>query len=66
MTYYPSPKLFALLIGINKYKDPNIQNLAGAVADVYAMRNFLLSTFSRNKITILRDEKATRILQELL
>ncbi|KAG6906652.1 hypothetical protein DXG01_012738 [Tephrocybe rancida] len=58
-----SPALFALVIGINKYKDPEITPLHGAVNDADAIENFLLGSkkvISQGRIVNLRNEEATR------
>ena len=56
------PPLHALIIGINKYKSPTINNLSGAVADADAMEQYLRSELHvpADHITNLRDDKATR------
>ncbi|KAJ6535024.1 caspase domain-containing protein [Mycena capillaripes] len=65
----PRPRLFALLIGINKYNSHEIRNLNGCVADVLDMQTFLEKTLRvpSNRIQILLDEHATRaqILQHI-
>ena len=57
----PSP-LFALLVGIDRYRHPSIVNLCGAVNDANAVEDFLISEVgvSKDRIVILRDEEATR------
>ncbi|KAG6843370.1 hypothetical protein H0H87_005332, partial [Tephrocybe sp. NHM501043] len=65
LTYYdgsPTPSLFALIIGINKYADPSVPDLLGAVNDAIAVKHFLASNASlaKNRIIILRDEEATQ------
>ncbi|KAG6862577.1 hypothetical protein C0993_002544, partial [Termitomyces sp. T159_Od127] len=54
--------LFAVLIGINKYKDPKIPDLCGAVGDADAIENFLISEVGvmKDRIVNIRDEEATR------
>ncbi|KAG6901496.1 hypothetical protein C0995_011174 [Termitomyces sp. Mi166 len=52
----PSSSLFALSIGINKYSNPSIANLHGAVHDANAAENYLIS---EDRIVNLRDEEAT-------
>jgi hypothetical protein len=64
------PSLFALVIGINKYKNhPSPQNLGGAVQDADAVREFLISELRvpEQRIINLRNEQATRevMLKEL-
>ncbi|GAB1544635.1 hypothetical protein NUACC21_73110 [Scytonema sp. NUACC21] len=53
---------WALLIGINKYKYSNINQLQGCVNDVELMSKILQENFgfSANNITRKRDEEATR------
>jgi uncharacterized caspase-like protein len=55
-------KLFALIIGINKYKYPFPPNLAGAVADANAWVDYLTVKLRvpRDRITTLLNEQATR------
>ena len=55
-------RLFALIIGINKYKDPAVPDLRGAVPDADAVQKFLISKVdvTKNRIVILRDGEATR------
>ena len=52
----------ALIIGINTYASPKMQNLKGAVADAIAMKNYLENTLglSASRIRMLTDEQATR------
>ena len=59
---YTSPRLFALVIGIDKYKDPNIRRLSGAVADAEAVCEFLCSRVHvpDERIVIMRNEQATK------
>ena len=56
------PSMFAVLIGINKYNDPAICNLSGAVADAEAFQQYLVEHVGvqRDRIICLRDEEATR------
>ena len=58
----PPPRLFALIIGINKYESPNITNLLGAVPDADAVRDFLQKQLGvpSSQIRNLRDSGATR------
>ncbi|KAG6918442.1 hypothetical protein DXG01_014623 [Tephrocybe rancida] len=62
----PPPSLFAVIIGINKYMDPAILDLRGAVNDANAVEAFLTSEVGvpKDRIVNLRDEEATR--QEML
>ncbi|KAG6808941.1 hypothetical protein H0H92_002294 [Tricholoma furcatifolium] len=60
--------LYAVVIGINKYKDIGVPDLLGAVADADAISQFLLRIHvPQNRIVNFRDEEATRkaILQAL-
>ncbi len=54
--------MFAVLIGINKYKDPQISPLHGAVADADAMSEFLVSDLHvpKDRIVNLRNKQATK------
>ncbi len=54
--------MFAVLIGINKYRDSAICNLNGAVADAEAFQEYLVEHVGveRDRIILLRDEEATR------
>jgi hypothetical protein len=56
------PRLFALIIGINKYQSTQITDLLGAVADADAMRDFLQKQLGvpSSQIRDLRDSEATR------
>ncbi|THU90069.1 hypothetical protein K435DRAFT_864623 [Dendrothele bispora CBS 962.96] len=58
----PTPSIFALVIGINKYLDPGIDNLYGAVADADSIRDFLVQDLGipQKQIKDLRNEEATR------
>ncbi|THU80313.1 hypothetical protein K435DRAFT_972820 [Dendrothele bispora CBS 962.96] len=58
----PRPSLFALVIGVNKYKDPGIEDLNGAVPDADNVQKFLTSELHvpEDRIVNLRDEQATR------
>lgn len=58
----PPSSLFALIIGINKYKDPDVPDLHGAVPDANEVQKFLISKVgvAENRIVILRDAEATR------
>ncbi|THU91188.1 hypothetical protein K435DRAFT_909316 [Dendrothele bispora CBS 962.96] len=59
---HPTPSIFALVIGINKYLDPGIDNLYGAVADADSIRDFLVQDLGvpQEQIRDLRNEEATR------
>jgi hypothetical protein len=52
------PRLFALVIGINRYK--KLPKLSGAVADANAVIDYLSSKTSSSRIISLKDEEATR------
>jgi hypothetical protein len=56
------PRLFALIIGINKYESPNIPNLFGAVPDADAVRDYLQKHLGvpSSQIRDFRDSEATR------
>ena len=54
-----APRLFALIIGIDKYKDIT-PNLSGAVADASAMMQFLSTKASAVRTVFLQNEGATR------
>ena len=53
---------FALLVGVNKHADKEMQEIRGAVNDVQDMRQMLVDLygFETNKINLLTDEHATR------
>ena len=53
------PRLFALVIGINRYKELR-PKLSGAVADADAIIDYLSSKTSSSRIISLKDEQATR------
>lgn len=56
-------QIFALVIGIDQYMFPGVQNLEGAVADAESVRNFLSNSTSLSTpdhITLLLNERATR------
>ncbi|KAG6875959.1 hypothetical protein C0993_006569, partial [Termitomyces sp. T159_Od127] len=57
-----SPSFFALIIGINKYMDPDIPDLRCAVNDADAVEHFLTSEIGipKDRVMNLRDEGATR------
>jgi hypothetical protein len=57
-----SPSLFALLIGINEYTSPDVDDLCGAIADAEAFKSYLgdhLGT-STSQIATLYNKQATR------
>ena len=58
----PPPRLFALIIGINKYESPDIPNLLGAVYDADDMLSYLQVSLGvpTSQIKNLRDSEATR------
>ena len=53
------PRLFALVIGINRYKEIR-PKLSGAVADANAIIEYLSSKTSASRILSLKDKQATR------
>ncbi|KAG7442728.1 uncharacterized protein BT62DRAFT_1079102 [Guyanagaster necrorhizus] len=65
----PAPSLFALIIGIDEYKDPGVPNLSGAVADANHVEKFLVDVVrvKPENIKHLRNEEATRhvIIEEI-
>ncbi|KJA24870.1 hypothetical protein HYPSUDRAFT_38216 [Hypholoma sublateritium FD-334 SS-4] len=57
------PRIFALIIGIDNYKDTKIDRLSGAVADAENMRDFLVDDLRVSKdqrIIELYNEQATK------
>ncbi|KAG6807075.1 hypothetical protein H0H92_008911 [Tricholoma furcatifolium] len=57
---FPS-SLFALIIGIDNYRDPCLSNLRGAVNDANAVQEFLLEFgVNRDRIVLLCNEEATQ------
>ncbi|CCL99700.1 uncharacterized protein FIBRA_01721 [Fibroporia radiculosa] len=58
----PHPRLFALIIGIDKYKSTSIADLSGAVRDADAVRDYLQEQLGvpESQIRNLRDSRATR------
>ncbi|WP_030434616.1 caspase family protein [Actinoplanes subtropicus] len=54
--------LYALLVGINEYADPDVPNLRGCVNDVEAVEAYLTrpDAESRPRIKVLRDGEASR------
>ncbi|KAF8153827.1 caspase domain-containing protein [Crassisporium funariophilum] len=54
--------LFALIVGIDEYKDPPIPNLKGCVQDSNSIYKFLIESFHANPLHIkhLKNEQATR------
>ncbi|KAK0214586.1 caspase domain-containing protein [Armillaria fumosa] len=65
LTERPTPSLFALVIGIDKYMhcSEQLKNLHGAVADADAVKAYLLDTLDipEHRIKTLRNEEATRV-----
>ncbi|KAK0471053.1 caspase domain-containing protein [Armillaria novae-zelandiae] len=59
----PTPRLFALVIGINKYLSNEVRDLSGAVADADDVSEFLQKTLGvpKDQIKNLRNEQATRV-----
>lgn len=55
-------KKWALVVGINKYKDASLPELPGAVNDSKDVRDLLSATlgFEKGAVTVLNDDKATR------
>ena len=63
MSLYRAPlRLFALIIGINKYESPDIRDLLGAVPDADAMQKYLQEHLRvpGSQIRNFRDSEATR------
>ena len=64
LLHRPSPRLFALIIGINEYKSPKIPVLSGAVPDAEAVRDYLQNPshlgVPSSQIRILLDSEAKR------
>jgi hypothetical protein len=58
MTY----RRYALLLGINEYRDPEIQPLAGAKADALAMYVFLLTRLRFDRTQLVEAEQAHQFL----
>ncbi|KAF8970609.1 hypothetical protein BDZ97DRAFT_1914501 [Flammula alnicola] len=58
----PKPRLFALIIGINSYREKCISPLKYAVADALAMANYLQTHLKvpPNQIEMLLNERASR------
>ncbi|KAF5317642.1 hypothetical protein D9758_018630 [Tetrapyrgos nigripes] len=56
-------RLFALIIGIDNYEDPSIQNLSGAVLDAENVKNCLTDTLGvlQSNIQTLYDTQATKV-----
>ncbi|KAK0218645.1 caspase domain-containing protein [Armillaria fumosa] len=63
ITISHSAPLFALVIGIDKYRSSGIRDLSGAVADANAVDAFLQETLRvpKGQIKNLRNEEATRL-----
>ncbi|KAF9529623.1 caspase domain-containing protein [Crepidotus variabilis] len=57
-----TPKLSALIIGINRYKHKKIPHLHGAVNDAQAMKKYLMKELGvpQGRIIYLENQKATR------
>ncbi|KAG6908030.1 hypothetical protein DXG01_006449 [Tephrocybe rancida] len=57
-----TPSLFALIIGIGKYRHSEVPDLDGAVNDADEVEKFLISvvSVSKDRIVNLRNEEATR------
>jgi hypothetical protein len=55
------PRKLALLVGIDRYRSPNIPELRGCRNDVEAMRSLLIGSygFHADEIHVLLDDKAT-------
>src|SRR5215469_6699206 len=58
MTY----KRYALLLGVNEYRDPEIQPLAAAKADALAMYVFLLTRLRFDRAQLVEGEQASQLL----
>lgn len=58
----PQPTIWALLVGVNHYKDTSLRALRGCRNDVEAMRTFLMNQLNvpQSHIKVLVDEQATR------
>jgi helicase len=52
-------KFHGLFLGINKYADPRIQWLAGAVQDAEALHGLFADTFGADQSTLVTDEAAS-------
>ncbi|MCU0493934.1 MAG: caspase family protein, partial [Chloroflexaceae bacterium] len=61
MSNIQNPPLYALLVGINEYKNPQITPLRGCVPDVEAVERFLVGQLDvpTRQITMLRNGEAT-------
>jgi len=59
----PPPPLFALLIGICEYEDPDLWDLSAPVTDATAMKTFLMEYLRvpEKNIQTLFDKQATRV-----
>ncbi|KAG8745078.1 hypothetical protein FRC10_008930 [Ceratobasidium sp. 414] len=62
MSKHDFSNLYALIIGINKYKSPAHENLDGCTSDATSVSNYLTGTLQvpQDHIVCLFDEKATR------
>ncbi|KAG6907246.1 hypothetical protein DXG01_009785 [Tephrocybe rancida] len=60
-------QVYALLIGIDEYKDPSIKNLAGCVNDCKDVKGWLEESFRSPEIVFLENSKASRdaIMEEI-
>ncbi|KAG6907244.1 hypothetical protein DXG01_009783 [Tephrocybe rancida] len=60
-------KIYALLIGIDEYKDSSIKNLAGCVNDCKDVKHWLEESFRSPEIVFLENSKASRdaIMEEI-
>jgi hypothetical protein len=58
----PKKRLFALIIGIDKYQNKDIRNLQGCIKDSKNVCRFLTESLHANPLHIrqLRDAEATR------
>ncbi|KAF7321153.1 hypothetical protein HMN09_00203400 [Mycena chlorophos] len=56
----PRPNLFALLIGVDEYAHPAIQNLGGCVKDVHGLQEALSFRYPKASFCILNNQDATR------
>lgn len=55
-------KIYALLVGINKYLSPNISNLDGTQKDLGDVQEYIQSNYNgfEKEVEVLKDEDATR------
>ncbi|KAG6907732.1 hypothetical protein DXG01_007590 [Tephrocybe rancida] len=56
------PALYAIIVGIDKYQDPQMRTLHGAVRDADAVKDFLVKELHvlKGRIVNLRNKQATR------